>query len=80
MSDALERQARQLATTSTYSLSSIRRLQRGLMSTDPHQDGKSLTEEETIAVVPCLLDLDAAMGGNSGAGAAVRMIKATRRQ
>jgi len=74
MTDALERQAYKLAITTPYSLSSIRCLQHGLMSTD--LDGDALTEEETISAVPCLLKLDAALGGNSGIGAGyARMIK-----
>lgn len=75
MSEALEQQAHQLAITNPYSLASIRRLQLGLMSTDPQQPGSALTEEEAIAIVPHLLNLDAALGRNSGVGAAVRMIK-----
>ncbi len=73
MTDALERQAHQLAITTPYSLSSIYRLQHDLMSVD--LDGVALTEEETISAVPCLLELSTALGGNYGVGTAVRILK-----
>lgn len=70
--DALELQAHQLAMTTMYRFSSIRHLQRRLMSTDPQQPG--LTEEETIETVPFFLKL-AAM--DCDVGAIVRIIKKT---
>ncbi len=53
MNNALEQQAHQLAITTPYSLSSIRRLQRGLMSADLQQDRHSCADTKTEIPIQC---------------------------
>lgn len=73
--DPLISQAAELAETTPYSLESIRRLQRGLMDTDPDLPGQPLTETETLEAVPVALHLDLAGGGYTYIGGTLRMLK-----
>lgn len=73
---ALVAQAKELAISTPYSYESIRRLQRGLMNPDPHEDGDPLTESEVLAAVPSALQVDLVSGRGAGVGRALRLIKA----